>query len=219
MKRRLLTALLFSGMMVGILFGNSAALPVQATEVEVLESAGDEMSYENFSYEVYTDSESDERFIRITDYIETENVTEVNIPSEINGVAVKKIDEFAFYQCSSLTSINLPESITEIDEYAFCGCSSLTSINLPENLKMIGIYAFCGCCNLKSIELPEGLTSIGPTAFALCSSLTSIKIPKSLTIIESEVFMNCSLEFPQFYPHLLIFAVLFINNIQKITKI
>ena len=113
----------------------------------------------------------------------------LNIP---NGLAREFIHSFylkhttvigsrAFYYCSSLTSITLPNSLTTIGDKAFYYCSSLTSITLPNSLTTIGKNAFFRCSSLTSITLPDSLTTIGDGAFDGCSSLTSITLPNSLT--------------------------------------
>ena len=80
---------------------------------------------------------------------------------------------YGFFEgCSSLTSINIPESVTTIGERAFYGCSSLTSISIPESVTTIGVEAFCGCSSLASISIPESVTTIESWAFCYCSSLT-----------------------------------------------
>ena len=102
------------------------------------------------------------------------------------------IGKYAFYYCTSLTTIDIPEGVTSIENCAFTYCSSLTSIVLPDGLTTIGSYAFSNCSSLTSIVLPDGLTSIGSTAFNFCSSLTSIDIPATVTTIEESAFANCS---------------------------
>ena len=98
----------------------------------------------------------------------------------------------AFRNCTSLTSITLPEGLTSVGEYAFYNCAGLTSITLPEGLTSIGEYAFSNCDKLTSITLPEGLTSIGDRAFEYCDGLTSITLPSSLTSIGDYAFNGCS---------------------------
>ena len=67
------------------------------------------------------------------------------------------IGYYAFYGCSSLTAINIPESVTSIGSSAFHGCSSLTTITLPEGVTSIGSYAFYGCSSLKTVINYSGL--------------------------------------------------------------
>ena len=102
------------------------------------------------------------------------------------------IGECAFYGCSSLTSINIPSSVTSIGERAFCNCSSLTSVDIPSSVKSIGDVAFGCCSSLTSINIPSSVKSIGEGAFLDCSSLTSINIPSSVTEIGWGAFEDCS---------------------------
>ena len=105
---------------------------------------------------------------------------------------VTSIGYWAFYGCSSLTSINIPEGVTSIGYEAFRECSSLTSIKIPEGVTSIGESAFERCRSLTSINIPKGVTSIGIFTFEECSSLTSIKIPEGVTRIGSDAFRGCS---------------------------
>ena len=78
----------------------------------------------------------------------------------------------AFSNCSSLTSITIPEKVTTIGGMAFSNCSSLTNVTIPETVTEIIDYAFSGCSNLTSITIPKGVTTIGEGAFNNCSNLT-----------------------------------------------
>ena len=121
--------------------------------------------------------------------------SEIIIPAKIiyNGdeYSVTKIGNYAFSDCSSLTSITIPNSVTSIGNEAFYHCSSLTSITIPNSVTLIGGYAFCGCSSLTTIEIPNSVTSIGGNAFYHCSSLTSITIPNSVTSIGIGAFSDC----------------------------
>jgi hypothetical protein len=81
--------------------------------------------------------------------------------------------EGAFYGCTSLTSVTIPNSVTVIGTYAFHGCTSLTSVTIPDSVSSIGSYAFEGCTSLTSVTIPGRVTSIGGEAFARCLVLTS----------------------------------------------
>ena len=97
----------------------------------------------------------------------------------------------AFYGCSGLTSITIPESVTSIGKYAFYNCSGLTSVNIPEATTSVGEAAFSGCSGLTSITIPNSVTSIGDFAFSGCSGLSEITIPNSVTSISDFAFHNC----------------------------
>ncbi|MDY3770175.1 MAG: leucine-rich repeat domain-containing protein, partial [Lachnospiraceae bacterium] len=104
----------------------------------------------------------------ITGY--TGNKTEITVPSTVeDNVPVTVIRWQAFYNCSSLTSIEIPKGVESIEGSTFSGCSKLKEIKLPTTLKVIGYYAFRDCGGLISIEIPEGVESIGNGAFSGCS--------------------------------------------------
>ena len=95
-----------------------------------------------------------------------------------------------FYNCTSLTSINIPESVTSIWMYAFYKCA-FTSIRIPEGVTSIGEHAFEECSSLISIDIPENVTSIGGSAFEGCTSLTSISsLNTTAPTLGSSVFEN-----------------------------
>ena len=89
-----------------------------------------------------------------------------------NGVT--SIGNFAFSECTSLTSMTIPDSVTCIGNCAFDSCTSLTSVTIPDSVTSIGVYAFCACTSLKSVTIPDSVTSIGDYAFSYCTSLTGI---------------------------------------------
>lgn len=116
----------------------------------------------DFEYDVLEDGT-----IEITGYNGDE--TELNIPSEIEGITVTSVGG-DFWFCDGLTSVTIPDSVTNIGNHAFGGCPSLTSVTIPDSV-----------------------TSIGEWAFSYCSILTNITIPDSVTRIDSFVFNNTPL--------------------------
>ena len=103
-----------------------------------------------------------------------------------------EIGEYAFHDCSGLTSLTLPAGITSISDCAFEGCSGLTSLTLPAGITSIGSRAFYWCSGLTSLTLPDGITSIGSGAFSDCSGLTSLILPAGITSISDCAFAYCS---------------------------
>ena len=102
------------------------------------------------------------------------------------------IGDYAFKNCSGLTSLILPSSVTRIGDYAFYNCSGLTSLTLPSSVTSIGEFAFRYCSGLTSLTIPSGVTSIGMSAFEYCSSLTSLTLPSSVNEIGIYAFHGCS---------------------------
>ena len=114
-------------------------------------------------------------------------LTSISIPSSVTSIGIS-----AFYGCTGLTSITIPSSVTSIGSYAFDGCTGLTSITIPSSVTSIGSYAFDDCTGLTSITIPSSVTSIGNGAFWGCTGLTSISIPSSVTSIDDFAFYGCT---------------------------
>jgi len=107
-------------------------------------------------------------------------------------VGATAIGRYAFYNCSSLTSIDIPRTVTTIGDDAFYGCYNLKSVDIPNSVKTIGSYAFEWCSSLTSIVIPEGITTINYGTFLNCESLKSITIPNGVTTIDDCAFNYCS---------------------------
>ena len=118
---------------------------------------------------------------------ECSSLTSITIPNSVTSIG-----EEAFRECSGLTSFTIPNSMTSIGEAAFYRCTSLTSITIPNSVTSIGEWAFSGCGGLTSITIPNSVTSIGEWAFSYCSGLTSVTIPNSVTSIGEYTFYECS---------------------------
>ena len=136
-------------------------------------------------------------------YLNGELVEDLVIPN-----TVTKIKDYAFYGCTSITSVTIPDSVTSIGEDAFYKCpieqasiptlaiSSISKSKLKEVVitggDSIGFEAFCGCTSLCSVTIPDTVTRIGSYAFYECKTLTSVTIPDSVTSIGIGAFNSCN---------------------------
>ncbi|MBQ8689403.1 MAG: leucine-rich repeat domain-containing protein [Clostridia bacterium] len=114
------------------------------------------------------------------------------IPKRYAGLPVTAIGNQAFYDCTSVKSVIIPEGIKSIGSNAFYGCSGISEIVIPDSVTEIGDNAFFECTALSKVELSEGLTVIGAAAFGRCCSLTEIIIPDSVTELGAAVFKDCT---------------------------
>ena len=170
--------------------------------------------------------------VEVTKFVDGNDYQVTSVSGSSNGSGFKNyqnriillnnltsIGENAFFDCSALTSIDIPSSVTSIGgdafhycdalktvtfgansqlesigNYAFSYCSKLTRIEIPSSVTSIGVYAFYGCSALKTVTFGENsqLESIGSYAFYNCSNLISIEIPSSVTSIGDSAFSNCS---------------------------
>ena len=87
---------------------------------------------------------------------------------------MKSVWTRAFSDCSNLTNVTIPDSVTSIENWAFYKCSSLKSVTIPNSMTSIGTEAFSYCSILTSVTIGNGVTSIGDWAFYGCRGLTSV---------------------------------------------
>ena len=104
-----------------------------------------------------------------------ENAVEVVIPGkDSGGNDVTSIGSHAFYNCTSLASVTIPDSVTSIGSFAFGYCTNLASVTIPDSVTSIGFYTFANCSGLTRVTIPNSVTEIGLGAFQNCSGLTSV---------------------------------------------
>lgn len=117
--------------------------------------------------------------------------TEIVVPSQINGISVKKIGKEAFFNCKSLSKIVISSGVSHIEESAFAGCENLVEITIPDGVVSIGNFAFQECYSLKGVMIPTTVISIGFMGFGYCDSLESIMVPEGIENISQNTFMYC----------------------------
>ena len=121
---------------------------------------------------------------------------DIIIPEKVKGndgveYIVASLGASCFEECSGLTSITIPSSVTSLGASCFAFCDGLTSITIPSSVTSLGASCFDGCSGLTSITIPSSVTSLGDHCFSYCRGLTSITIPSSVTSLGRLCFQGC----------------------------
>ncbi|MCR5718731.1 MAG: leucine-rich repeat domain-containing protein [Oscillospiraceae bacterium] len=121
-----------------------------------------------------------------------ETALAVSLPSETDGRRIIGIADGAFFNCSKLQSVHLPDGLKYIGRHAFSGCEQLTKIEIPDSVETLGANAFSGCVLLEQLHLPEKITEIPEGLCYTCVMLKDVNLPDSVTKIGDEAFYSCS---------------------------
>jgi len=136
-------------------------------------------------------------FVRVKSVTNAQALTgEVVIPSTVDYsgalYVVSQIGKRVFEDCTGITRVTLPSTISIIEDKAFKGCTSLEYINTPQPLSTIGEYAFDGCVELDSFSMDASISTLGTGCFRNCTSLEEVIFPSSLNSIPASAFQGCS---------------------------
>ena len=105
---------------------------------------------------------------------------ELSIPLEVENDGVKynviSISDYAFYGCSGLTTVTIPNSVTSIGGWAFTNCNGLTAFAVPNSVTCIGDLAFGGCSGLLSVTIPKTVEEMGNLAFVKCTATINCEV-------------------------------------------
>ena len=146
-------------------------------------------TYNEYSHDHDHENNSDEEYV-----YKLKNVTvSENNPyyKSVDNVIYSKDGESLIWCSPKKTELVIPYGVTSIGDYAFYNCSALTSISIPDSVTSIGYYAFYNCAKLTSVSIPDSVTIIGRYAFSYCSALTSVVIGSGWNTIDISVFSSC----------------------------
>lgn len=116
-----------------------------------------------------------------------------NVEIDITQTKIEEIPESIFKGANKISSITLPNTVTNIQSNAFSDCSSLNNIRFSSELLNINEGAFSNCTSLKTVLLDsEKLTNIGSNAFYGCSSLVNLILGKNVSNMNCTTFSNCN---------------------------
>lgn len=143
------------------------------------------LKFNEYDHAKYLGNENNPYFVLIE--AKDTSITSCNI-----NPATKVIAGSAFKNCTSLTSVAVPNGVISIHCYIFEGCTSLTTVSIPESVNFISTYVFKNCSSLTTVNIPNSITHIADSMFWNCTSLTSVVIPDSVTSIGGYAFFGCS---------------------------
>lgn len=170
----------------GVLGSVSAVLPVCAAENDTAYTVTVPVGTRTTQLTYAVNAEDT---VEITD-CENDAAGDLEIPAEIDGKTVTSIGDSAFFGCTSLTSVIIPNGVANIGDSAFGNCEKLENITIPSSVTNIGDRSFAGCENLTSVIIPNSVANIGYSVFDGCTSLAEITIPSSVTSIGGNAFVN-----------------------------
>lgn len=149
---------------------------------------------DGISYDILS---SDDRTVEVVNN-NSAYVGDVVIPARVSHdgttYTVAAIHFQAFFKCTDLYSVSIPETVTDMGRYSFTQCTSLQEVTLPKNATAIPDGMFWGCTSLKTIKLPSGVTEIGEYAFANCSVLGDINLPSGLVFLGKAALMGTAIQ-------------------------
>lgn len=160
----------------GVIFAVSVPFAVCAEETEA-----ETGTYGDLAYKVLNNGT-----VQITGLAESaEDITALEIPAEIDGKTVTRIDQFAFDSSSSIVSVTIPDSVSIIGAGAFQNCTSLTEIEIPDSVSLIPEWLFYNCTSLEKITLPETIRDMGDLVFYKTPWLEQQKVENDMVILDT----------------------------------
>ncbi len=159
----------------------------------VINTGAQTLTYKAENGDTFTYEYKSSTTVAITAFSGNDEPHAVTVPATVEDKAVVAIADEAFFACSNLSSLQLPEGLTSIGNFAFANCEVLVEVTMPATLQTIGNCAFYSCDELKTAALNEtALVSIGQNAYTDCAALTEVSFPSTLTTIGDGAFLNCS---------------------------
>ena len=159
-------------------------------------AVGDTFTIDQLTYTVLTEKASAKTGTASVKAADTSISGAITIPSTVvNGAftyTVNTVVASGFKDCTGITSVTLPETITKLNNYAFSGCSALTSFNIPSKVTTIPTDCFWKCVALEYVTIPNTVTKINSYAFGQCTKLKSVVMSENVTTIPTGCFINCN---------------------------
>ena len=172
----------------------SSAIALVLT-ISVYAAKGDVFTIDNLTYTVLTEKAATKTGTVSVKAADTSISGAVAIPETVSNndftYTVNTIVSSGFKDCTGISSVTLPATITKLNTYAFSGCSNMRSVNIPEGITSIPKECFYKCGTLQQITLPNSVTSMGTFAFYNCERMTKVVMSENVTTIAEGCFSSC----------------------------
>ncbi len=116
----------------------------------------------------------------------------LDIPEEIDGHAVTSVGEKAFFGNTTLSAVNIPDTVISLGANAFAGCLSLKEITIPDSVTELGNGCFMSCTSLQRVFIGSSLTVIPESCFYSCTALSSAVLSENTAAIGTQAFYGCT---------------------------
>ena len=147
-----------------------------------------------------------------------EEYTDIVIPSNVTSIG-----DYAFRDCSGITSVTIANNVTSIGSYAFYGCKGLQTVTIPNNVTSIGSYAFQDCSSVRELSIGDGIQKITGFSFMNCSSINKLYIGNGVGEIEDNAFVYATgikeIHMASTTPPLCSSANVFYSNIYEVSTL
>ena len=149
----------------------------------------DQSSYSNGNDTFYYNIDNEGNAVIVDCSTTSVNIT---LPVTLGGFPVVAVGYRGMADCTTLTSVTIPNNIVRLELYAFAGCTGLTTATIPATCQYVGDYAFTDCTSLATVTIDGGVAYLGNYCFYNCTSLTEIVVPDSCEYLGKYAFYNCT---------------------------
>lgn len=173
----------------------AVTMDVSENIIQGITCVGNQFAVDDLNYEIISMNPNKVKVIAGADpgtYSGNITIPKTVTDADSHEYTVTEIGQKAFFDCSGMTAVSIPDNVTQIGEFAFEGCKGITELKLPVNLDSVGMCSFMNCTGLESVTIPDKITKIARNMFDHCTGLENFSIGSNVTSIGDMAFKDCS---------------------------